>query len=80
MTAPRNLLDEAKAARGATKGGSTLDGKGFHNTDAEATAGALDNNDPNQCVKCKGTMSAATACGESVTYCVQCRVTNPLPL
>lgn len=46
----------------------------------ESTAGALDNNDPNICVKCKGTMSAAKACGEPVIYCTGCRVTNPLPL
>jgi hypothetical protein len=80
MTAPRNLLDEVKSLRGVTEVTTAIDETGFHKTDAESTAAALDNNDPNQCVKCKNPMSAARASGESVTYCVACRVTNPLPL
>lgn len=45
-----------------------------------ATASALTNENPSQCPKCGDVMGKAfIATGDSVFYCVPCRVTNPIP-
>lgn len=45
-----------------------------------AVASALTNENPSQCPKCGDVMGKAfIATGDSVFYCVPCRVTNPIP-
>lgn len=44
----------------------------------EATAGAMSLDVEGQCPKCNSMMGSAIASGESIHYCIACRVSLPL--